>query len=292
MFQEIKELQAILARRLGIAVGSKWDRLSGGRTNMVWLVSGGDQDSDQGKAIVKLSHPNEANPLFPNRPDDEARVMRALAGREICPELLDHVSAPFGEVLVYRYITGNSFTNRISDAAKAMRRLHGTPLSESIRHLPHAKADLRKECLIMLQRLDPQQRADMRALEPKAPLPSPPEQCLLHGDPVAGNLIETHSGCWMIDWQCPAIGDPLRDIGVFLSPSMQFLHRGRVLSSGEQEQFFDSYGDPHTTERYRLSKPIFHWRHAIYCLWRAANGHSEYLTAFDYENRFLSKLAQ
>jgi thiamine kinase len=42
------------------------------------------------------------------------------------------------------------------------------------------------------------------------------EPVLLHTDVVPGNLILGDKGLQLIDWQCPAIGDPIVDIMMFL----------------------------------------------------------------------------
>lgn len=111
------------------------------------------------------------------------------------------------------------------------------------------------------------------AAEPTAPdvVPSG-RRALLHGDPVPGNLILSPDGPVLIDWQCPATGDPTEDLAIFLSPAMQMFYRGRPLSADEAATFLGAYGDAATVARYRALAPWHHWRMAAYCLWRMARG--------------------
>ena len=41
---------------------------------------------------------------------------------------------------------------------------------------------------------------------------------------MPGNLILGEKGLRLIDWQCPAIGDPIVDIMMFLSPGMHEIY--------------------------------------------------------------------
>jgi thiamine kinase-like enzyme len=102
---------------------------------------------------------------------------------------------------------------------------------------------------------------------------------------VAGNLIDGPGGITLIDWQCPASGDPTEDVATFLSPAMQWLYRGRVLSPPETEAFLSAYPDPDVTTRYLRLRPLYRWRMAAHCLWKADRG------APDYEQALAAELA-
>jgi thiamine kinase-like enzyme len=108
---------------------------------------------------------------------------------------------------------------------------------------------------------------------------------LIHADAVAGNLIDGPGGVTLIDWQCPASGDPTEDLATFLSPAMQWLYRGRVLSPQETEAFLAAYPDPAVTDRYLRLQPLYRWRMAAHCLWKADRG------APDYEKALAAELA-
>ena len=96
--------------------------------------------------------------------------------------------------------------------------------------------------------------------------------CFLHGDPVAGNIVGNPEDWRLIDWQCPAIGDPCEDIALFLSPAMQMAYRGAPLSEGERQRFLATYPDPEITRRYQSLAAFYHWRMAAYCLWLDSRG--------------------
>ena len=85
-------------------------------------------------------------------------------------------------------------------------------------------------------------------------------------------MIAQKGGLKLIDWQCPAIGDPCEDIAVFLSPAMQIIYRGTALSTAERNAFLRAYPDEATIQRYRQLEPWYHWRMAAYCLWKEARG--------------------
>jgi aminoglycoside phosphotransferase (APT) family kinase protein len=59
----------------------------------------------------------------------------------------------------------------------------------------------------------------------------------------------------LIDWQCPAVGDPCEDIAIFLSPAMQLAYRGTVLSRAEEQVFLTAYSDASTLKRYANIAP-------------------------------------
>ena len=65
------------------------------------------------------------------------------------------------------------------------------------------------------------------------------EPVLLHTDVVPGNLILGDEGLRIIDWQCPAIGDPIVDIMMFLSPAMHEIYGSGKLSTKDHESFSD-----------------------------------------------------
>ena len=113
--------------------------------------------------------------------------------------------------------------------------------------------------------------------------------CLLHGDPVPANIIAGARSLRLIDWQCPAIGDPCEDLAVFLSPAMQMTYRGSKLGTRETSEFLSAYPDPGIIARYRQLAPWYHWRMAAYCLWQAANGDPKAIDAKQAEIRAMHR---
>ncbi len=100
---------------------------------------------------------------------------------------------------------------------------------------------------------------------------------------MAGNILVAGKSLTLIDWQCPAIGDPCEDIALFLSPAMQHLYRGSPLSPGEEVEFLGAYAQPATVSRYQALRPWYGWRMAAYCLWRVENGSTDYEEALQLE---------
>ena len=98
---------------------------------------------------------------------------------------------------------------------------------------------------------------------------------LLHTDVVPGNLILGDEGLRLIDWQCPAIGDPIIDIMMFLSPGMHEIYGSGKLSMKDYETFLMSL-TPKLRNRYNRIGPLYHWRLAAYCFWKAEQGFIKY----------------
>lgn len=98
----------------------------------------------------------------------------------------------------------------------------------------------------------------------------------IHRDPVPGNVIVGADGLRLIDWQCPALGDPAEDLAVFLSPAMQQLYRGAPLAEDEVRAFLNAYPDHAVVARWSALRPWFGRRMAAYCLWQAARGAADY----------------
>ncbi|MFB0994862.1 MAG: phosphotransferase, partial [Paracoccaceae bacterium] len=115
--------------------------------------------------------------------------------------------------------------------------------------------------------------------------------CLIHADMVAGNIIVGPEGLRFIDWQCPAVGDPAEDLAMFLSPAMQALYRGKPLQAAEAADFLNAYPDQEVVKRLHELLPLFHYRMAAYCLWRAQNGFPAYKVGHDFEMAILARLS-
>jgi thiamine kinase-like enzyme len=109
------------------------------------------------------------------------------------------------------------------------------------------------------------------------------EPVLLHTDVVPGNLILGDNGLRLIDWQCPAIGDPIVDIMMFLSPGMHEIYGSGKLSMKDYETFLMNL-TPRLRSRYNIIGPLYHWRLAAYCFWKAEQGF------IDYENAALAEI--
>jgi aminoglycoside phosphotransferase (APT) family kinase protein len=238
--------------------GLPWLALAGGRTNRLWRV---------GQTVVKAYDPAAATPLFPNDAGAELRALALLGPRGLAPRL---IGAGDGW-LAYAHIDGQAWQSGPATVAQMLARLHEEPGS-GFRAVPSGSAAILEQARAIAA-------ACRTALPPAprdphiAPVAVPR---LIHGDAVAGNLIDGPQGVTLIDWQCPGLGDATEDLALFLSPAMQWLYRGRVLSDQEVAAFLAAYPDSAVKTRYRHLRPLYRWRMAAHCLWKAERGARDY----------------
>lgn len=263
----LDELAKLVAAR-GLSGGpARWVVLDGGRTNKTWRVTDGAR-----QIVVKLFPQNSPNPLFPNDPLNEIRALRHLEPHNLAPRLLDHFATPFGQCVIYEHLKGETWKNDPAPVARLLKRLHRLDAPEGLRTPPDGSRALQRQGEMILE-LCPKPLADWaRTLMPVVVIPPVGARCMLHGDPVAGNIIGAGRDWRLIDWQCPATGDPCEDIAIFLSPAMQLAYRGIALSEPEKAAFLDAYDDDKVLKRYTNLAPWYHWRMIAYCLWQHATG--------------------
>jgi aminoglycoside phosphotransferase (APT) family kinase protein len=257
-----------------VAADAVWTPLSGGRTNPIWRIESGERP-----LVCKLFLPDAATPLFGNDPAAEWAALRALSGLEIAPEPVASSRTALGDSLLYRHVPGQPWSTDPTDVARLLRRLHEVPPPRALpRALPDATG-LAEQGRAMLMQI-----AAINALPP-APTAQAAMQgaAFLHGDPIPGNILHDSSQLTLIDWQCPAIGDPCLDLALFLSPAMQKVNGNPPLSADQVDAFLTAYGNPQVTHRYHALAPLFHWRMAAYCLWKAHHGDVAYAPAMALE---------
>lgn len=258
-----------------VAESARWCRLAGGRTNPIWRI-----DNTSATALVcKLFLPETATPLFANDPAAEVTALKALDLTGLAPQLIATARTALGDSVIYRHAPGAAWHGDPAPVARLLRRLHGqTPPST----LPQALADARG--------LRDQGREILRLIGAKDTLPPAPQitqplngQAFLHGDPIPGNIMQSAGKLTLIDWQCPAIGDPCLDLALFLSPAMQVVNGNPPLSPDQITRFLTAYGDTQIATRYATLAPLFHWRMATYCQWKVAHGDTTYASAVTLE---------
>ena len=105
---------------------------------------------------------------------------------------------------------------------------------------------------------------------------------------VAGNLIFGPEGLRLIDWQCPALGDPVVDVAMFLSPGMHMIYGTGNFTAFEREAFLRGLS-LYLRARYDQVGLLYHWRLAAYCLWRADQGEVGYEGAASAEMALLEE---
>lgn len=286
-----------------------WHHLPGGRSNLCWRLPGAAQqargaaqgprpgpdsgsasgpdadtaagtgtDPDRGDVVLKLFRPDAASTLFPNAPLAELSCLAALAPFDLAPRVLAAWVGAAGHCLAYRHLAGPLWSQDSAAVAHLLRRLHdlAVPVTlAGLRPVPCDPATLSGQIRAMAADLPPDLARGLRdrlAQLPLPELPPAPAPCLLHGDPVAANIVMTAQGARLIDWQCPGLGDPVHDLSVFLSPAMAHLYLGRQLSLAERRDFLAAYGAPQVTARLAALAPLLHLRMAAHCLTRAATG--------------------
>lgn len=232
-------------------------RLSGGRSNHVWRA---------GRFILKLFANSSGNPLFANSATDEQRVLEALTGTGLAPELCAAGRFEGQNWLLYCHIEGSPWRGNTAKVAELLGILHQLDVPCDLPLGANGSADLTKQTQAILNASET--AFDVRSYRPKGAVPATDRLCLIHGDPVPGNIVVQQDGMVLIDWQCPQRGDPAEDLALFLSPAMQLLYGRHPLSADEVQGFLTAYPNPEVVERLAILQPWFHWRMASYCLWR------------------------
>jgi len=266
-----------------------WTPLSGGRTNQVWLIGSNSGAKQDNALICKLYGRPDNNPLYPNLAGAEYEALKALHRRDIAPKPVALLNLDMGEALIYQRLDGEIWSRDGKSVAEMLGKLHDLDLMIPLHHLPTGSHALEMQVRAII--------ADLREPLPNLPkdVPVKPADALarlslIHTDIVATNIIVTASGLRLIDWQCPAFGDPCEDLASFLSPAMQRLYAQEQLSSSAREAFLDAYPDRKTVTRYRCLAPLFHWRIAAYCNWKVERGDEDYRAAMALELIALNEL--
>ncbi len=277
-------LEKHLARLGHVPPGANWTLQQGGRTNRVWRVA-----AQGGDLICKLYQADDANPMFPNLAEAEFAALTALKGKNIAPAPLACLNTDVGRVVLYRHVTGTVWAAGSESIATLLAKIHQPYQGPGLRHLASGSAALIHQITTI--------RAACRQpgpgpVFPAVEIPACDRPVLIHTDVVPSNIIVSADGPRLIDWQCPAIGDPCEDLASFLSPAMQHLYGSGPLSVAEVGRFLAAYPDQKIVARYRKLAPLFHRRVAAYCQWKVERGFDDYrqaqaleLSAIDHADR-------
>ena len=228
----------------------RFETLYGGRTNRVWKVLGGAND-----AVLKLYCAPFDNPLFRNDAALEVTCLRALKTTGFVPNLRATGEFDADNWVLYDHAPGAPWEEETSAVARLLRDLHDLPVQVSAPVGCNGSTDLADHARRILMGCRSDQKSRLEQQVPQTYVTPTRRTCLIHGDPVAGNILVSRTGLTLIDWQCPAIGDPCEDLAIFLSPAMQQIYRGVPLTQEEIDQFLTAYGRPEITERYLLLRP-------------------------------------
>ena len=262
------QLRNYLCMQRVISNQTVWHAQTGGQTNKVWRLIG-EED-----LICKLYLETGNNPLFNNTPEEEYRCLLWLEGSNIAPKPYKFLKTPFGEVLIYNYIKGQIWSHNVDSVSELLTRIRKHIYPKGLRVLSNLPSDIKQIGLEIINELNSYHKNKLIKICPDVSIPDI-EPVLLHTDVVPGNLILADEGLRLIDWQCPAIGDPIVDIMMFLSPGMHEIYGSRKLSMKEHETFLMNLTSK-LRNRYNILAPLYHWRLAAYCFWKAEQGFIEY----------------
>jgi aminoglycoside phosphotransferase (APT) family kinase protein len=243
-------------------------------TNQVYSLAQGDRC-----VIVKVyeAYASDKNPLYPNVAEAEINTLRYLASSTFTPLLIDSWQQKVdGRVikttLVYEYLEGVVWQLDTVAVARLLSQLHDPAQVVPppwLRQLPLSAHEVCCHADTILQQVHD---SDVNGLQKLRPMnPSTEEatsQSFVHGDCWAGNFIQNKKELWLIDWQCPGVGDAVEDIANFLSPGMMSFCREQPLSKAERQAFFETYENQAVIQRYQRDAASWHWRLACYYLYR------------------------
>lgn len=263
MNSSLTAAQAALTRLDPSLRPGDWQAMTGGRSNIVWRV---------GRFVVKHHRPEASSPLFPNDPAAEATALTMLSPLGLAPRL----RASGVDWIIYDHADGSVWQGDPAPVARMLYRLHqaSVPL-DTFRPLPNGSAAL---------------LAHATSFAPVGLPPAPPDPGLpavpprpVHADVVPGNIVACPAGPILIDWQCPGMGDPAEDLATLTSPAMMWLYTGQILPQDWVDALLSAYPCATTVARTRALRPLYLWRIAAHCAWKAARGDADYAQALQIE---------
>jgi aminoglycoside phosphotransferase (APT) family kinase protein len=252
----------VIEQRLTSDRDLRVDALTGGYLNQVFRLRGQGIDW-----VVKRFLPETELALFPNLPEAEHRAMALASTLGLAPKPVAFIAD--GPVLVYHYCEGEMWREGVADVARLLRRMQRAD-PRGFRSVPITSEDILAEGDAFLPKLAPERRERLAAARPKPIRIDTVKPVLLHTDIGPGNIIvaKDTGHLVVIDWQCPAAGDPVQDVIAFLSPAFQILYSCPPLSVWQEVEFFAAYDDLALKARYDVLRPFYDWRMAGYCAMR------------------------
>jgi hypothetical protein len=239
-------------------------RLKGGAWNDVFRIR-----SDKADIVIKRFVNMPEGSLFPNLPHGEALALERLSGLAVAPEpVAFYPETEWGAALVYQFHPGKSWDGNVLPVAQLQKRKLGVDTS-GFREVPIDCEGILAQGDALFARCENDHRVEaFRKYRPKARAFAPlGRRVLIHTDVGPTNLIDGPQGVRLIDWQCPAAGDPAEDVASFLAPALQILSFRAPLSLAERMAFLAEYADPAMQERLAVLEPCYVYRMAGYsCL--------------------------
>ena len=125
-----------------------WHAQSGGRTNKVWRLIG-EED-----LICKLYLETKTNPLFNNTPEMEYKCLLWLDGSDIAPTPYKYLKTPFGDVLLYNYIKGQTWSHDVETVSELLSRIRKHKYPKGLRILSNLPSDIKQTGLEIINKLN------------------------------------------------------------------------------------------------------------------------------------------
>jgi aminoglycoside phosphotransferase (APT) family kinase protein len=220
--------------------------------------------------VIKHFRATGGDGLYPILPQAEALALQTLSGLGIAPEPI----AFFEDVplLVYQFVAGQAWQDDIAAVGRLLYRLHTIPIpaEANFRHLLIEPAQILQQGDHLLA----QAQADslvrqLRAARPQPqPLPPLSQRSLVHTDAWIGNFIQSDTDLWLIDWQCPGLGDPAEDVWTFLHAGYEMLLGRPRFDEAARAEFWRGYGDTAVYHRLQPLAPYYAYRVAAHCCLR------------------------
>jgi aminoglycoside phosphotransferase (APT) family kinase protein len=238
--------------------------LTGGYLNHVYRVRGAGVDW-----VVKRFMPEVELALFPNFPADEAEALRRASAHGLAPKPIGFFSETDAPVLVYEFCPGESWRGGVAAVARLLREMREVDAT-GFREIPMTPQEILAEGDTFLTGMSAEKRDRLAAIRPKPVALPTVQRSFLHTDIGPGNIIiaKETGRLIVIDWQCPAAGDPIQDVAAFLSPAFQILYGCAPLTPDEERDFLAAYDDAAAEARYFAMRPYYDWRMASYCALR------------------------
>ncbi len=213
------------------------DKLAGGYLNQVFRVRG-QEGGDDADWVHQGLHARDRACAVPNLPEERAArqpIWPARSGAR--RHLFSYFEMTDGPVLVYEYCEGEIWQRGVGDVGLLLRDLRALDTTDySFRDVPSpARRDSGGGRGVPAK--DPLGDAlAPRRGAPEADRDRSVSRSFLHTDIGPGNIIvaKDDGRLVVIDWQCPAVGDPVQDVIAFLSPAFQILWAGVPLTTDEE----------------------------------------------------------
>ena len=93
--------------------------------------------------------------------------------------------------------------------------LHQIPKIDGLRIASVGSKQIGTDGLSILERCETPFKDELLSRKPETTVDPLASQQMIHGDPVPANVIVSDGVAKLIDWQCPAFGDPAEDLSHF-----------------------------------------------------------------------------